>query len=94
MPLLENSDIAASRQSAANHAGNFKCRLSAESRYAEDGCSSGRQPLIIPAGEKLEPTHVGCYGIPNAAGATGRAGSAHEAWRRRKSDAGGWELFS
>ena len=29
-------------------------------------------PLIIPAGEKFEPTHVGCYGIPNAAGATGR----------------------
>jgi hypothetical protein len=29
-------------------------------------------PLIIPAGEKFEPTHVGCYDIPNAAGATGR----------------------
>ena len=69
MPLLENSDIAASWQSAALF---FNLRLSPESRYAEDGCSSGRQPLIIPAGEKLEPTHVGCYGIPNAAGATGR----------------------
>ena len=29
-------------------------------------------PLIIPGGEKFEPTHVGCYVIPNAAGATGR----------------------
>jgi hypothetical protein len=29
-------------------------------------------PLIIPAGENVEPTHFGCYGIPNAAGATGR----------------------
>jgi hypothetical protein len=29
-------------------------------------------PLIIPAGKKFEPTHVGCYGIPNAAEATGR----------------------
>ena len=27
-------------------------------------------PLIIPAGEKLELTHVGCYRIPNAALAT------------------------
>ena len=36
-------------------------------------------PLIIPAREKLEPTHVGCCGIPNVAGATGRAGSAHSA---------------
>ena len=29
-------------------------------------------PLIIPAGEKFEPTHVGRYDIPNAQGATGR----------------------
>ena len=29
-------------------------------------------PFIIPAGEEFEPTHVGCYDIPNAAGATGR----------------------
>ena len=29
-------------------------------------------PLIIPAGEKSEPTHVGCHHILNAAGATGR----------------------
>jgi hypothetical protein len=27
---------------------------------------------MIPSGEKFEPTHVGCYGIPNSAGATGR----------------------
>jgi hypothetical protein len=32
--------------------------------------------------------------IPNAAGATGCAGSAHEAGRGRKSDDGGRELFS
>jgi hypothetical protein len=32
--------------------------------------------------------------IPNSAGETGRASSAHEAGRRRKSDAGGRELFS
>jgi|SRR5208282_222797 len=30
-------------------------------------------PLIIPARGKFEPTHVGCYGIPNSAGATCRA---------------------
>jgi hypothetical protein len=24
-------------------------------------------PLIIPAGEKLEPTHIGCYGAPQFA---------------------------
>jgi hypothetical protein len=29
-------------------------------------------PLIIPAGEKFEPTHVDCYDITNSAGATGR----------------------
>ena len=27
-------------------------------------------PLIIPAGKRFEPTHVGCYGIPNSALAT------------------------
>jgi len=27
-------------------------------------------PLIILAGNKFEPTHVGCYGNQNAAGAT------------------------
>jgi hypothetical protein len=25
-------------------------------------------PLIIPGGEKFEPTRVGCYGVPNSAG--------------------------
>jgi len=30
-------------------------------------------PLIIPVREKFEPTHVGCYGIPNFAWATCRA---------------------
>ena len=30
-------------------------------------------PLMIPAREKFEPTHVGCHGILNSAGATCRA---------------------
>ena len=29
-------------------------------------------PLIISLDE-FQPAHVGCYGIPNSAGATGRA---------------------
>jgi hypothetical protein len=50
---------------------------------------SGINPRIIPARERLEPTHVGCYRIANSAGATGRADSSHEARRRWKSDEGG-----
>ena len=53
-------------------------------RDAENGNRDGRaphskivaadvSPLIIPTGGgKFEPTHVGCYGILNAAVATGR----------------------
>ncbi|MGB7747796.1 MAG: hypothetical protein WBN75_10970 [Verrucomicrobiia bacterium] len=51
------------------------------SRWDEENAAAGVSPLIIPAGEKFEPTHVGCYGFPNSAGATGRADSAHDAWR-------------
>jgi len=41
-------------------------------RAPDSNVAADVSPLIIPAGEKLEPTHVGCYRIPNAAGATGR----------------------
>ena len=39
---------------------------------ADPNVAADVSPLIIPAGEKFEPTHVGCYGIANSAGATGR----------------------
>ena len=38
-------------------------------------------PLIIPVREKFEPTHVGCYGIPNSAFATDSFPEFSLGWR-------------